>query len=111
MQPNWTYCSKLSRIIIEENEPCKYPLKIRFYNKNWKKWAFRRRLNNNENEKKFVKTLIISIWLKMKKFEMVKISTVANAVWDPTYNASVQRIWDDDFEYEELLLTYTLSEA
>ena len=39
------------------------------------------------------------------------METVVNTELDPALNASVQRIRNDDFEYEELLRTYTLSEA
>ena len=46
-----------------------------------------------------------------KNFEVIKIETVVNTISDPALNASVQRIRNDDFEYEELLRTYTLSEA
>ena len=35
---------------------------------------------------------------------MIKIENVLNAVLDPTRNASVQRIWNDDFGCEELIL-------
>ena len=46
-----------------------------------------------------------------KNLKMIDIETEVNTVLDPAPNTSVQRIWNDDFEYEEQLMTYTLSEV
>ena len=46
-----------------------------------------------------------------RNFKVIKIETVVNTILDPALNASVQWIRNDDFEYEELLRLYTLSEA
>ena len=46
-----------------------------------------------------------------RNFKVIKIETVVNTILDPALNASVQRIRNDDSEYEELLRIYTLSEA
>ena len=48
---------------------------------------------------------------KKKNLKMINIENEVNIVLDPALNTSVQRIWNDDFEYEEQLMTYTLSEV